>query len=96
MVIDHEPEPPDDHGRSLPEAETLGYLGRSRDGGNFDDLLMWPMALFAHLRIETPSALALVTAIVLGDQGDCNWRRRADKASLPLAGPDQPPELKLP
>ena len=94
LVIDHEPEPPDDHSRSLPDAETLGYFGRSWDGGNFDDLLMWPMALFAHLRIETPSALALVTATVLGDQGDRNWRRRADKASLPLAGPDQPPELK--
>jgi hypothetical protein len=52
------------------EAETLGYLGWSRDGGNLDDLLMWPMALFAHLRIESSSALALVTAIVLSDQGD--------------------------
>jgi hypothetical protein len=55
LVIDHEPEPPDDDNCSLPEAETLGYLGRSSDGGNFDDLLMWLMALFAHLRIETPS-----------------------------------------
>jgi hypothetical protein len=32
--------------------------------------LLWPMALFAHLRIEAPSSLALVTAIVVSDQGD--------------------------
>jgi hypothetical protein len=40
------------------------------------------MALLAYLRVETSSALALVTAVVLGGQGDGNWGRRADKASL--------------
>jgi hypothetical protein len=52
--------------------------------------------LFAHLRIEASSALAPVTVIVLGDQGDGNRGRRTDEASLSLAGLDQPPELQFP
>jgi hypothetical protein len=96
LVIDHEPEPPDDHSCSFLDAETFGDLGRSRDGGNLDDLLLWPMTLLAHLRVETSFALALVTAVVLGGQGDGNWGRRADKGSLSLAGSDQPPELEFP
>jgi hypothetical protein len=96
LVVDHEPEPSNDHSRSLRAAQTFGYLGRSRDGGNFDDLLMRLMALLSDLRVETSFALALVTPVVLGGQGDGNWGRRADKGSLPLAGPDQASELKFP
>ena len=86
LVIDHEPEPPDDHSRSLPDAETLGDLGRSSDGGNLDDLLLRPMPLFAHLRIETPSALVPVMAIVLSHQGDGNGGKACGQSCPSLGG----------
>jgi hypothetical protein len=88
LVIDQEPQPSHDHCRCLFDTETFGHPGWSRDGRDLDDLLGWPVALFAHLRVEASSPFPLVTAVVLSGQSYCNWGRRTDKASLALPSLD--------